>query len=149
MRKISVVIMALLILMNLGLTHILANNTPGLPDGYLSFQDLSDCPVKIVAYRIDYSESGETTVRLLLKNTANLHVVGFQGTFELFNAQGKPVDSIQGEPVFIFKDRTTLAANPQPQEGVSFVVEEGRNTKTVKPRITQVLFEDQSIWRGF
>jgi hypothetical protein len=120
-----------------------------LPNGYVSYNDTSDCPVKILGYRIDLIDSNETAVRLLLKNASDLQVVGYQGTFELFDSEGKNIDSVQGDSVFTFKERQPIPADSRPSEGSVYIVEEGHMLKNIKPQITQVLFEDQSIWRGF
>ncbi|HEX2952590.1 MAG TPA: hypothetical protein VHR47_01235 [Bacillota bacterium] len=123
-------------------------NSP-LPDGYVAYNDLSDCPVKILGYRIESLDSNETTVRLLLKNTSDLPAVGCQGTFELFDSEGKSINSVQGDPIFLFKDQKPLPTGSKICEGTAFTVEEGHSLKSIKPQITQVLFTDQSIWRGF
>lgn len=153
MKKLLIIIVLPLLLNILGVPLTMAGVTTEkdnfVPTGYIVVNDSTDCPVKILAYRIDYLESGETTMRMWIKNTSELQVVGIQGTFELIDKDGMATNSIQEDPTFTFKDRTLLPAHSQPCAGASFVIEEGHRVKTVKPQITQVLFEDQSIWREF
>jgi hypothetical protein len=115
---------------------------------YMSIEDKSLCPLKILAYQIDIDEYGNVNIDLILKNTSKKKIVGFVGTFEMFNKMNKPVTWGGGNNRFNFMSQdTTIPEMSSPVDIGPWVLRLYENTRKIKPYIREVQFEDGTFWR--
>ncbi len=118
-----------------------------LYDYYISWDDKTTCPLKILAYEINIDEYNTVSVDLIVKNTSKKVIAAFKGMFLMFDKMNHPVTWGGSENRFNFlcQNEPVPALSPETQIG-SWPLRLYENTRKIKPSITEIQFEDGTKW---
>lgn len=114
---------------------------------YVTVNDTSACPLKILAYQIDIDEYNTVNAGLVVRNTSKKPIVSFTGTFLMYDKMGHPVTWGGGSNRFNFLNQSTLIpASSQPTDVSYWALRLYDNTRKITPYIREIQFSDGTKW---
>lgn len=115
---------------------------------YVTINDQSKCPLRILGYRILIEDYGTVNVDLIVKNNSQKVIAAFTGSFLMYDKMNHPVTWGGGSNEFRFLCQNT----PVPALSSSMAIGMWElllydNTRIIKPFIREIRYSDGSIWK--
>jgi hypothetical protein len=132
-------------------TYHISKTNPALKenlrDYYMTVNDASACPLKILAYRIYIDEYDTVCTDLVVKNTSSKGIAAFTGTFLMYDKMGHAVTWGGGDNAFnfLYEDDSIPPKSASLNLG-SWELRLYENTYQIKPYIREIKFTDGSMW---